>query len=326
MGTSADGGSADTNGTVEYLYDPAGNLVQRRDPRNSVTDILYDLRSRVQLKAFSGGPQTTPDVTYCYDGIAASGPCAGAPVDPDSVNRPWNLRGKLTMVKNADSTTKYIEYDGLGRVMKSSQTTAGLGKQMFRYGFNHLALEAIQYPSGRVVRYGFDAAGQVSSVTGSPDTEPRTYVASAQYAAHGAVERMTLQAASGTDQRFEATCYNDRLQPATMLLRSSVPVQANCGDTLNNWVRLVLGYGSAGANNGNVRSQSIRPSAGATITQAYDYDKLNRLKVFRENSVPLQTFDYDRWGSVCAVYADLRWGESRAGGDERVERIGVVPV
>src|SRR5437867_6437386 len=46
------------NGTTSYIYDPAGNLTQRTDPRNVVTTITYDVLSRVVQKTY--GDISTP--------------------------------------------------------------------------------------------------------------------------------------------------------------------------------------------------------------------------------------------------------------------------
>lgn len=120
------------SGTITYSYDPAGNVVSRSDGRFS-TSMVYDAGSRIQSKSYTD-PQT-PAVTYCYDG-ESSGSCAGAPSGGASQNQ----LGRLTMVSNGVSSTKYSAYDVLGRVLASSQMVGGQTYPPFSYQYNNLAL------------------------------------------------------------------------------------------------------------------------------------------------------------------------------------------
>jgi YD repeat-containing protein len=94
-------------------------------------------------------------------------------------------------VKNSVSTTDYVAYDGLGRVLRSQQTIAGLAAlSPFVYTYNHVALQTMTYPSGRVVSYGYDRAGRVTSVNGLTGGIGAAYAGDAQYEAHGVSTRI----------------------------------------------------------------------------------------------------------------------------------------
>jgi RHS repeat-associated protein len=161
-----------------------------------------------------------------------------------------------------------FDYDAAGRAQSSLMT---IGGQNYVFGYTHrwVGLESMRYPSGRLASYGFDLAGRASSVTG--------YASGIQYAPHGAVSSLSLQ--NGVVQ---TTGYNSRLQPVSIAAGSLLT--------------LGFGYGTTN-NNGNVLSQTISVP-GASATQNYTYDNLNRLSGASEGSTWSRTFGYDAYGNM----------------------------
>ncbi|MGB7068403.1 MAG: hypothetical protein WBD22_02825, partial [Pyrinomonadaceae bacterium] len=100
------------SGTINYGYDNNGNLTQKTDARNVVTNYVYDALNRVTNRNYStpsGTPpnyQASPNVGYFYDNLP-------------------NAKGKLTKVSSSVSTTEYTTFDILGRVTGHKQTTDG---------------------------------------------------------------------------------------------------------------------------------------------------------------------------------------------------------
>lgn len=208
----AEAASQDQSGTIGYQYDPAGNLTQRTDPRNISTTMLYDLMARPVQKSYSDN--TTPLVTYCYDGNI-SGNCAGALTTPSA-----NLNGYLTRVKTSlggtDLTrTDYTNFDDMGRVLRSEQKFGGGAPYTFQYTYIDIGLKTMQYPSGRVLTYGYDAGGRVAAASGQMGTQQTSYVSAVDYTVWNAVENMTVGAG-----HWEQSCYNNRLQPVSIWLRT----------------------------------------------------------------------------------------------------------
>jgi len=294
----------DENGTTSFNYDALGNLIERIDPRGAVTTYAYEIRGRLRSKSYAYmpglvpgpvpavSPSSTASVTFCYDGATTPAACSGAPTEPTPGAK--NLKGRMTLMSSSDSATTYSEYDALGRIRRSAQTVNGLsGTYNFEYTYNELEMDAVIYPSGRRVSYGFDAAGRVSTVTGLNGSTTTNYVTSTTYESHGAVSVVALNGG-----RHEARCYNAQLQVSHMLLRTAAPSGQNCTDTTSNLLKLQLGYGPAASNNGNVRSQTIVDGA-ASLAQTYEYDDLNRLKSIEEPGTTSfkQTYDYDAWGN-----------------------------
>jgi len=120
------GASNPESGTVSYTYDNSGNLLTRTDARNLLTTTAYDNLKRTKTKSYSDG--TTPNVTYCYDGTTWTGTyaqCTGS--------RVALFVGHLTEEGSSASSTAFTNYDSLGRVTASVQTTAGTPYPSFSF-------------------------------------------------------------------------------------------------------------------------------------------------------------------------------------------------
>jgi YD repeat-containing protein len=298
-------GASAANGITTYAYDEAGNLIRRQDARGFVTAYAYDELNRLTRKQYSVDDPSP--VSYCYDGSTAAIGCAGAPSDPAK-----NLRGRLTMVHNDLVDMIYSEYDALGRVTKSAQRFAGASSYNFQYAYNDLQLQSITYPSGRSVIYGFDAAGRMNGVCGVVGAAAancaglsgaQTYIGGVSYTPQGQPQQVNL--AGG---RLEYTCYNSRLQPVTMMLRTQPPGATGCADTSSTTMWITLGYDPVvmqgqvvvGGNNGNVARQEIYDAGGGwAVTQNYTYDMLNRLQTAVEQGAAgwSRSYGYDSFGN-----------------------------
>ncbi|MBA3632389.1 MAG: RHS repeat-associated core domain-containing protein [Acidobacteria bacterium] len=260
------------SGTISYQYDLNGNLTKKTDARLIATNYSYDELNRVKTRSYTDG--ITPAVSYTYDNVT-------------------NAKGLLTKVTNGFSTTEYLEFDNLGRVKQSRQTTDGVAYNPMTYTYYLSgALKEQTYPSGRVVKNTLDADGDLSKVeTQKSGGNWQTRADLFTYTAAGAVSSMQLG-----NGRWESTIYNSRLQPTQIALGT---VQ-NGTDLL----KLEYSYNSpnnAADNNGNVQSQTITVPNGFTATQNYTYDSLNRIKQATETinggQSWKQTFLYDRYGN-----------------------------
>lgn len=278
------------SGTIAYVYDNNGNLTTKTDARGVVTTYGYDALNRVLTRSYANEPTTqtaTPLVTYTYDNLT-------------------NAKGKLIKVTTGNvatpfSITEYTEFDQMGRVKKSKQTTDGVAYNEMEYGYNLSgALIEQKYPSGRVVKNVLDNDGDLSMVKSKRDASSGfwNYAKHFTYTAAGAVSSMQLG-----NGRWESTQFNSRLQPTQIAL----------GNVQNatNLLDLDYSYGTT-QNNGNVLTQTInvptetgnnQTYAAFTATQTFTYDSLNRIKQATEtvsgqtgNSWQ-QSFQYDRFGN-----------------------------
>jgi YD repeat-containing protein len=257
------------SGTISYQYDGNGNVLTKRDARGITTTYGYDALNRVQTRSYIGD---TPAVTYTYDAAGVT-----------------NSKGRLTSLSSSVSTTSYGEYDALGRVKQSTQTTSGApSSYVMSYGYDlagHKTSET--YPSGRVITTVYGGAGREQSVAGQISGANKTYASQFSYSAHGAVSAMQLG-----NGLWEHTAFNNRLQPE----------QIGLGTLSTNASILQLDYTyhapNAADNNGNVQTQTIT-IPGLAVTQSYSYDSLNRLQVAQEQSGTSwkQAFRYDQFGN-----------------------------
>jgi RHS repeat-associated protein len=269
--------------SLKYEYDECGNLKTKTDSRGVSTTYTYDAVNRVTFTNYS---DSTPDITYTYDAAGVT-----------------NSKGRLTSISNGVSVYSYTAYDELGRVKGSAQTTGYSTYTMPDYQYD-LADNLIseQYPSGRVVKTEYDAAGRVAGVknqtTGlyyagaaSNDTNNRI-----KYAAHGAPSAIKLG-----NELWEHTEYNSRLQPRQIGLGTSV-TDASVLKLDYTYGMIVNGALDETKNNGDIQSQTITiPGATSPYVQTYTYDSLNRLLTAEETIGPAsnwkQIYSYDRYGN-----------------------------
>lgn len=265
------------SGTITYEYDDNGNLKKRTDSRIPavITTYTYDGLDRIATRTYSDG---TPAVTYSYDDEDV----------PNSI-------GRLTRVSSSVSVYDYLEYDAVGRVTRTKQTT-GATEYTMSCGYDLAGNRTTEtYPSGREVRTSFDSAGRIANVKGYIGSVlDKTYASSIAYASHGAVSVMQLG-----NGKWEHTNFNSRLQPLQIGLGTS--------SSNSSILKLDYAYNTTGQtnNNGNVRTQTITlPTGGSstlTLTQNYSYDSLDRLSAAEEfigtTSQWKQIYDSDRWGN-----------------------------
>jgi RHS repeat-associated protein len=135
--------SPDT-GTTTKTYDLAGNVLTSTDARGKKTTYTYDALGRV-IKATFADAKT---VTYAYDTLV-SGSNYGI--------------GRLSKVTDSTGSTTYV-YNQYGRLLTKTQVTGTLTLTTKRTYDAYGRLATMTYPSGKVITYAYNAAGQVASV------------------------------------------------------------------------------------------------------------------------------------------------------------------
>ena len=281
------------SGATSYTYDDNGNLTRRTDARSVATAYTYDARDRLTQRTYSyAGTDTavslgTTRVDYAYDNCGAYS------------------QGRLCSVTARKgpaevSKTAYKRYDALGRVRQTIQTTAGTSHTL-SYGYDRAGnLTSQTYPSGKVVKTGYDQAGRISGMWEETDNGNHYYAGgtgddAVGYEPHGGLRQLFLG-----NGLWEQRRYNARLQP-TQIGLGTEKVAAGTALTTTRAGLLLLdySYGST-SNNGNLLSQRIRVGASLNQYQAYTYDSLNRLKTAKETgsgTLWAQTYAYDRYGN-----------------------------
>jgi RHS repeat-associated protein len=271
--------TAPESGTTNYFYLTAGGTLcsgdtsqQCRviDGRSITKTFTYDAIARLTGKTYS---DTTPSVTYFYDQTAFNGLTI------------TNGNGLRTGMTDGSGSTAW-SFDTMGRVLNRQQTIAGVTKSI-THTFNLAgSVASITYPSGRVYTYGYNNAGQTTSLVDS--VHSINFFTGGTYAPPGILTGGVYGAVTGWNAITLANTFNNRLQPTQLKATSPVPL------TLLN---LSYSYDQgSGKNNGNV--VQITNGRDSTRTVSYTYDQVNRLSTAQTASTWGNSYVYDAWGDL----------------------------
>lgn len=267
-------------GTVSNAYDNDGNLITKTDARSITTTQSHDELHRLKKKTYS---DSTPLVRYAYDGVAFEA-CNTALSTVNAIGR----RTARCDGAGSESWT----YDPMGRVLSTRRTTSGVTKD-FIYAYNEGgSFKTLTYPSGRVIHYGYDAAGR--SLSAVDQANATNYALSAAYAPHGSLSSVVLAQASGFSGITASFTYNNRLQPGTILASSPN------GTVLD----FAYAYNHGVSNNGNVLAVTNNRNPGRS--QSFTYDELNRIKTAQSQATSGGDcwgldHGYDIWGNLLSA-------------------------
>jgi RHS repeat-associated protein len=274
LGRLLSASNPETTNPTTYAYDGSGNLVSKTDARGIITRLGYDGANRLGTKQYSDGTAT---VTYCYgDGIplpqtpGIAWSCGGTP--------PSFSKGRLTSLSGDTSQPVFSQYDELGRVRASQQTT---NTAPFSFSYTHApaGLQIETFPSGRQLTWTYDTSSRINALTGTLGSTGTTYASVSSFWPSGAAHSTSL---NGVGIGL-ASAYDSRLRP------NSLSVSASNSET--------LGY--TWNPNGNLRQETIQLNS-STITQAFGYDPINRLISATESAgstIWTQNFGYDAFGN-----------------------------
>ena len=237
--------SPDT-GMTHNAYDDAGNLISMQDARGQMFLYSYDALNRL---TGVDAPGTDDDTTYIYD-LCANG------------------AGRLCSVITTAQNVTYA-YDAFGNV------TDHQGIAYTHDAANRV--NTITYPSGAVVTYSYDAAGQVSQADLTVDGVARTLASGMTYAPFGAVEGLTYGNGATLTQTVDS---------AYRFTAQSVPGVLDLAYTL---------YDA----DGNLESRTdVYTGPGS-----FGYDALNRLDT-ASGPFGSRDYDYDPNGNRASLVSD----------------------
>lgn len=246
-------------GTTTYEYDGAGRLTATVDAKNQRTTIGYDALDRKTSKTTLAGTAQATTVSWTYDQ-----PRAGF----------YNVGSVTTTTDGAG--TKTLDYDVLGRLVKSVRTINGSSFTM-QYGFDAGGRSLwTTYPDGDTLGtpgapLAYDGAGRLKSVPG--------FVSSATYNPEGGVKQITNVNGTTTTRAYST---QRRWLTGITTVKGAT--------TLQN-----LGY----ARNAKGMITGVT-SPIDTEGWTYGYDELDRLTSATNTSDALQnqTLTYDAIGNI----------------------------
>ncbi len=244
--------SPDT-GTTTFTVDASGNRLTQTDARGVVTTYAYDALNRTLSTSYA---DATLNISYHYDEAnAVTGCAASAPV------------GRLTRIIESSVTTTYC-YDPRGNVVQKKQVQ-GTATDTLGYTYTQGGRVATETrPSGALVRYGYDALGQVSGVWVTPLGGTEQPVASSiTWLPFGPMLSYTLGSGQAVTRTYDANyAVTDIVSPALELHFSR--------DAMGN----ITGVSEAGGGSASYgydplyRLTSVN-DAGGNAVEAYTYNQ-----------------------------------------------------
>ena len=222
--------------SATYEYDAMGQMVAAYDAARNPITVMYDMLGRkTELTTKDGGAkrytydalhllyeddevmrQSGSRIDYTYDGfnrvIKIEYPEGGdveyeygIPISERDAKT--NAAGKVISVRDEAGETRY-EYGKLGEVVKETRTLQrhipayeSEKTAVMEYVSDYLGrMQSITYPDREVVTYGYDAGGQVCSITGERDGRDYTYVADIRYDEYG--QRVYIKYGNGVETNY----------------------------------------------------------------------------------------------------------------------------
>jgi YD repeat-containing protein len=139
-------------GTTGYSYDANGNVLSKKDARGVATNYSYDALNRVTAKTYSNDANKTPYSCFQYDTSSISG--AGGNLIGRLTNE-WTVPSSSSCAAAPTGTfytlRSILNYDAMGRITNEQQCTPN----------------SCTAGSGPTVSYGYDLAGNATSLTNS---------------------------------------------------------------------------------------------------------------------------------------------------------------
>jgi RHS repeat-associated protein len=267
------------SGTTNLYYNISGSpcagdtsvLCQRTDARAITTTYAYDALSRLTGKTYT---DTTPSVTYSYDQTTFNGLIIS------------NGNGARTGMTDISGLTAW-SFDSMGRVAKRQQKIGTVTKSIgYTYNLDG-SVATMTYPSGRVYTYGYNNAGETTSLADT--AKSINFFSSALYAPPGLLTSGVHGAVTGWNAITLANAYNSRLQPTQLQATSPLPSVL---------LNLSYSYTQLGHNNGSV--VEVTNGRDSTRTTAYTYDNINRLSTAQTPTAATwgNSYLYDAWGNL----------------------------
>ncbi|HEV7903688.1 MAG TPA: S8 family serine peptidase [Pyrinomonadaceae bacterium] len=288
---------AGTNGAGQETlttYDSFGRLSTRKTPiQTSATVYTYnaddtvrtvtDARGAVRTMSYNARHLLTGVSYSTPTGVTATGATAFA----------YDAAGNRLWMTDDSGRVDYT-YNTLSQLTNETRQFAGLsGSYALGYTYNLAgAVASVTDPAGVTVNYGYDAAGRLSQVTGTPYAGVTQYATAMQYRAFGALKSLTY----GNNQSLTQV-FNARQQLAQMQIGTELSA--------------VFEYDADG------QIRYAKDNTDATKDRAYQYDQVGRLAAglsgaearggVEADGIYRQTYQYDVWDNPTGRAVNRFW-------------------
>jgi YD repeat-containing protein len=260
----------DTNNSLStdhtsYEYFDDDTIKKVTDPRGATSTFEYNNRHLVRKIVYTApqGVQVPSQVDFSYDALG----------------------NKLSMSDGSGNTQ--FEYTALSKLRSETHQIVGLGSSStLAYEYNLLgALKKITNANGTYVDYGYDQAGQVSSITGTLNGSPVTYATGLEYRASGALKHLVYGSGKSLDVSFDQQYLPSHLAVSGLISKNyeyhpdgRIKYSA---DLIDNRFDRFYGYDQEGrislAYSGPA-ARGLTDTADRPYKQTYVYDAMNHLQ------------------------------------------------
>ena len=290
--------------TTTYEYDLLGHKLKVNHPDAGEVTCTYDAAGNLLTKLTAELKKTISDkasITYTYDYERLS-----EVLYPKNLfNRitytygkpgaKYNRAGRLVLVEDASGGEAYY-YGNQGEVVKTVRSVMVSQADVRTYVHaatydSHNRVRTMTYPDGEVVSYGYDAAGQVTSLKSAKQGREETIVAQVGYDKDG--HTIYTRMGNGTESTYAYDRQRERLQGMLLTANGDSIMQTQYKyDPVDNILGLTnvitpkapkkpKGPGGFGRTDGTGgpdagKDKEEKPLGGA-FSHAYAYDELNRL-------------------------------------------------
>lgn len=253
-------------GTWSYGYNALGELKWQVDAAGTVTTMTYDFLGRMTQRVTSSSGGTSFTDTWTYDTATGIG------------------KGKLASESGGDSFSKYYVYEasGFGELKQEFITVSGNQVQI---GYSYDAyrrLDKIWAPQNRQIQNHYNTRGVLTKVTGLDNGSlDHTWWEATDYDAQN---RITDYKLAGGNMLGERT-----FKGGSGLISD---VQTGTSPSTSNIYRFRYSYDKLG----NVTNR--QQTAPYSLSEAFTYDALNRLKTWDPSTQPLVSANYNTIGNI----------------------------
>ncbi len=290
--------------TTAYEYDLLGHKLRVNHPDAGEVTCTYDAAGNLLTKLTAELKKTISDkaaITYTYDYERLS-----EVLYPKNLfNRvtytygkpgaKYNRAGRLVLVEDASGGEAYY-YGNQGEVVKTVRSVMVSQADVRTYVHaatydSHNRVRTITYPDGEVVTYGYDAAGQVTSIRSTKQGKEETIVAQVGYDKDG--HTIYTRMGNGTESTYAYDRQRERLQGMLLTANGDSIMQTQYKyDPVDNILGLTnvitpkapkkpKGPGGPGRTDGmggpDAGKEKKEKPLGGAFSHAYAYDELNRL-------------------------------------------------
>jgi YD repeat-containing protein len=259
LGNTLQQSSPDT-GVTQRSVDVAGNVISETDAKGQTSTSQYDALNRPVKTSYADGRQTV----YAWDS-GSNGIGRLARIDDIASGK---TQGSLS-----------YSYDAWGRVVQEVRKIGSISHSI-GYGYTNGQLTEIRYPSGRIVRYDRNGAGQISQINLVDGGISQILAKDIAYQPAGGVSSYVDGAGQSHTRSYDQ---DGRVSGF------------NLGG--NNWL---LDYDAAGRIVGQrqeaVATTRDQPADKSTGSAQYVYDDLDRLKTVLLQSTSY-SYQYDANGN-----------------------------